>query len=100
MKQSGIKVVTITPGYIDTTMTQINRYKMPFLMPADRFACSAAAAIAGGASYRVIPWQMGVVAKLLRLLPNPLYDLLFSNAPRKARQPQATQRTLRNKNAD
>ena len=98
LKQSGIRVVTIAPGYIDTPMTRINSYQMPFLMPADQFARSAAAAIAGGASYRVIPWQMGVVAKLLRLLPNPLYDLLFSNAPRKARQPQA--KPVRNKHAD
>ena len=36
-----------------------------------------------GCSYTVIPWQMGVVAKLLRLLPNWLYDRLFANAPRK-----------------
>ncbi|MEO6351881.1 MAG: SDR family oxidoreductase [Burkholderiaceae bacterium] len=85
LKKSGIRVVTITPGYIDTPMTQRNNYAMPFLMPADRFARRAAATIASGTSYRVIPWQMGAVAKLLRLLPNPLYDLLFSNAPHKAR---------------
>ena len=36
-----------------------------------------------GCSYTVIPWQMGVVAKLLRLLPNWLYDRLFAKAPRK-----------------
>jgi hypothetical protein len=35
---------------------------------------------------------MGVVAKLLRLLPNWLYDRLFFRAPHKSRkQPQATQ---------
>ena len=59
---------------------------MPFLMPADRFAARAARAIAAGDSYRVIPWQMGVVAKLLRMLPNWLYDLVFSKAPHKARK--------------
>ena len=86
MRLHGIKVVTIAPGYIDTPMTRSNAYPMPFLMPADRFAARAADAIAAGASYRVIPWQMGVVARLLRLLPNWLYDLAFSRAPRKARQ--------------
>jgi short-subunit dehydrogenase len=85
LRASGIKVVTIAPGYIDTPMTQANAYPMPFLMPADRFARAAAAAIARGASYAVIPWQMGVVAKLLRLLPNAVYDALFSRAPHKAR---------------
>ena len=85
MKPHGIRVVTIAPGYIDTPMTQANPYPMPFLMPAARFAHSAARAIAAGASYRVIPWQMGVVAKLLRALPNGLYDLAFVRAPRKPR---------------
>lgn len=86
MRRHGIKVVTIAPGYIDTPMTRSNAYPMPFLMPAERFAARAADAIAAGMSYRVIPWQMGVVARLLRLLPNWLYDLAFSRAPRKARQ--------------
>ena len=82
----GIKVVTIAPGYIDTPMTEKNAYPMPFLMPPARFAASAARAIARGASYQVIPWQMGVVAKLLRALPNWLYDLAFVRAPHKARK--------------
>ena len=41
---------------------------------------------ARGVSYRVIPWQMGVVAKLLRMLPNALFDRLLSGRARKARQ--------------
>ncbi|WP_334190484.1 SDR family oxidoreductase [Noviherbaspirillum sp.] len=86
LRSSGVRVVTIAPGYIDTPMTQVNTYPMPFLMPAPRFAAKAAADIARGASYSVIPWQMGVVAKLLRLLPNWAYDLAFSKAPHKTRQ--------------
>jgi hypothetical protein len=86
MRPYGIKVVTIAPGYIDTPMTQRNAYPMPFLMAPERFAEAAARAIARGDSYRVIPWQMGIVAKLLRLLPNALYDLAFAKAPHKARK--------------
>jgi len=85
LRASGIKVVTIAPGYIDTPMTQVNHYRMPFLMPVQKFAARALAAIAAGDSYRVIPWQMGVVAKLLRLLPNSVYDFAFSKAPHKKR---------------
>ena len=83
LRSSGIKVVTIAPGYIDTPMTAINPYRMPFLLPADEAARRFARAIERGASYTVIPWPMGIVAKLLRLLPNALYDRLFANAPRK-----------------
>jgi NAD(P)-dependent dehydrogenase (short-subunit alcohol dehydrogenase family) len=86
MRRHGIRVVTIAPGYIDTPMTQQNKYHMPFLMAPERFAERAVRAIAGGVRYRVIPWQMGVVAKLLRWLPDALYDQAFARAPRKARK--------------
>lgn len=85
LQASGIRVVTIAPGYIDTPMTQVNDYAMPFLMPAEKFAKRAITTIAAGTSYRVIPWQMGVVAKILRALPNFVYDYAFSKAPRKSR---------------
>ena len=86
LKATGVKVVTICPGYIDTPLTQKNSYAMPFLMPPDIFADKAFAAITAGASYRVIPWQMGVVAKLLRLLPNAVFDKALAGRARKPRQ--------------
>ena len=85
MRPYGIKVVTIAPGYIETPMTAVNGYKMPFLLPVDVAAKRFASAVERGVSYTVIPWQMGVVAKLLRVLPNWLYDSLFTRAPRKPR---------------
>ena len=84
LRASGIKVVTIAPGYIDTPMTQVNTYPMPFLMPAKKFAASAVKHITSGTSYAVIPWQMRGVSWLLRLLPNSLYDFIFARAPYKA----------------
>ncbi len=74
LRTSGVKVVTLCPGYIDTPLTQGNRYGMPFLMQPEDFAAQALRAIEAGTSYRVIPWQMGVVAKVMRLLPNALLD--------------------------
>jgi short-subunit dehydrogenase len=86
---SGIKVVTLCPAYIDTPLTQGNRYRMPFLMEPEAFADKAFHAIMAGASYRVIPWQMGVLAKVLRLLPNAVFDRLVSSRGRKRRFDEA-----------
>ena len=86
LRGSGVRVVTLCPGYVATPLTQDNRYAMPFLLQPRDFAERAHRAIEAGVSYRVIPWQMGLVAKLLRLLPNPVFDWLFAGRPRKARQ--------------
>ncbi len=89
LRFSGVKVVTICPGYIDTPLTRQNRYSMPFLMKAEDFAEAAFGAIQAGRSYRVIPWPMGLVAKLLRLLPNAIFDWVLSGRARKHRQGEA-----------
>ena len=86
LKPAGLKVVTICPGYINTPLTQKNRYSMPFLMQAEKFADRAFAEIQAGSSYQVIPWQMGWVAKLLRLLPNAIFDIALSGRARKQRK--------------
>lgn len=82
---SGVAVVTIAPGYIDTPMTAVNDYPMPFLTAPDEAAGRMLAIIDAGRRYAVVPWQMGVAARLLRMLPRPLFDRLFARAGRKPR---------------
>ena len=83
---SGVAVVTVCPGYIDTPMTRGNAYRMPFLLAADDAARRIARVIEGRRSFAVVPWQMAVVGYVLRGLPNWLYDALGARAPRKARR--------------
>jgi short-subunit dehydrogenase len=78
-------VVCVCPGYIDTPMTRVNRFKMPFLIDADKGARLIARAIASKRRVAVIPWQMAVVSVLLRAMPGWLYDRIASRAPRKPR---------------
>ena len=85
-RRQGVRVVTLVPGYIATPLTARNPYAMPFLMPVDEFAERAFCAIRAGSSYCVIPWQMGVLAKFLRLLPNAVYDRLMARRGRKPRR--------------
>jgi short-subunit dehydrogenase len=86
LRGTGVRVATICPGYIATPMTARNPYPMPFIIPADEFARRFARAMAGGKTHAVIPWQMGLVAKLLTALPNALFDAAFARAGRKPRK--------------
>jgi short-subunit dehydrogenase len=85
MHGSGVKVVTLCPGYIKTPMTDINTYPMPFILDAEVAAKRMARVIASGAAFAVVPWQMGIVGWVMKRLPRWLYDRLFAKAPHKAR---------------
>jgi short-subunit dehydrogenase len=85
LRNSGVNVTTICPGYVATPMTAKNPYRMPFLWSADQAAEKIVAVIAHRKSFTVIPWQMAVVARCLHVMPNWLYDRLFSDAPHKPR---------------
>ena len=85
-RRQGVRVVTLLPGYIATPLTAANPYKMPFLMQPQDFAERAFQAITQGTSYRVIPWQMAIVAKALRLLPNAVFDRLVGGRSHKPRR--------------
>lgn len=85
LRGSGVKVVTICPGYIETPMTALNPYPMPFMLEADEAAKRIARAIERQTAFTVIPWQMGLAGRMLRLLPRWLYDRLFAKAPHKPR---------------
>ena len=82
---TGVSVVCVCPGYIDTPMTRVNRFPMPFIIGADDAARRIARAIAGKRRLAVIPWQMAVVSVLLRAMPGWLFDRAFARAPRKPR---------------
>jgi short-subunit dehydrogenase len=85
---SGVCVTTVSPGYIATPMTATNTYRMPFILDADKAARKIMRVIERGHRYSVIPWQMAIVARVLRVLPDALYDVLFARAPRKRRRQQ------------
>ena len=85
MRDAEVSVVTICPGYIRTPMTDVNQFRMPFLIEADDAAARFARAIDAKVSFTVIPWNMGIAARVLRLVPNWLYDRVFTRMPRKPR---------------
>jgi hypothetical protein len=85
LRDAGISVVTICPGYIRTPMTNVNKFKMPFLIDVSEAVVRFERAIDRKTSFTVIPWTMGVAARVLRVVPNWLYDRVFTHMPRKPR---------------
>ncbi|MEG0200323.1 MAG: SDR family oxidoreductase [Comamonas sp.] len=89
LQSSGVQVITLLPGYVDTPLTQNNPYAMPFLLSPQVFAARAFKAIEKKTSYATIPWQMGLVAKIMRFLPNTIWDKLLVGKSRKPRYLQS-----------
>lgn len=82
----GLSVVTLSPGYIDTPMTAGNPYPMPFMLDVDTAARKMARLIDRRVRYAVLPWQMAIVARLLPLVPDWLYDRALAQVPHKPRR--------------
>ena len=85
LRDSGVRVITLLPGYVDTPLTQKNPYPMPFLLSPQQFADKAWKAIAKNKGYAIIPWQMSVVGRVMNILPSHIWDRLLVGRGRKPR---------------
>lgn len=85
LAKSSIYVTTICPGYIKTPMTDVNTYPMPFMLEADAAAAKMARVIARKRRYVILPWQMALVSRLMKLLPAFAWDWIAGRAPHKPR---------------
>lgn len=85
MARDQIVVTTIAPGYIKTPMTDVNDYAMPFLLDVDKAAKKFVDAILTKRRFVIIPWQMAIVAKIMRVIPPCIWDKMAQNAPHKKR---------------
>jgi len=85
LHSSGVKVLTVCPGYIATPMTANNPYPMPFIISAEKASRKIIRAIERGRKFLIIPWQMAILGRIFKILPLWLYDRELSNAPRKPR---------------
>jgi short-subunit dehydrogenase len=74
----GVKVITVSPGFIKTPLTDRNRFPMPFILPADRAARRILDGIARGKREIHFPRRLTIPMKLIRCLPGPIFDFIFS----------------------
>jgi len=80
LRRTGVRVTEIRPGFVDTPLTKKNRFKMPWLMDADRAAELILRAVERERKVYTFPWQMAAVSWLMRQLPNAIWDLALSRA--------------------
>ncbi len=78
LRQFGISVTTICPGFIDTPLTRGNHHPMPFLLEAPRAAQMIARAITKKKMIYSFPWQMALVVRFMSFLPRTWYRFLMT----------------------
>jgi short-subunit dehydrogenase len=69
LRGRGVHVTTVCPGFIDTPMTAVNTFKMPWLLKADRAAELILRAIARKQRVYNFPWQTTLLTKFAAWLP-------------------------------
>lgn len=65
----GINVNVICPGFIETPMTAVNNYHMPFMMNADKSAAIIASGLERNRGRIAFPWPTYLFAGFFGLLP-------------------------------
>lgn len=85
LRGTGLRVCTVSPGYLRTQLTAANRFAMPGLLEPDAAARALLGRAARGEEHIVLPRRMGWLSRALSLLPAPLHDRLLNTQPRKAR---------------
>ena len=73
----GVGVTIINPGFIVTPMTAKNRFRMPFLMKADRAATIIADGLERGKRVIEFPRPMSITTRFMRHLPDAVYDAIM-----------------------
>lgn len=89
LKDNGVKLTLICPGFIDTPMTEGKPVPMPFRVGV----VQAADTIIGGLErnkYEIaFPWQMAALMKFMRIAPNWLFLFIAGRTMRRIQAAQA-----------
>ncbi|BAE49548.1 SDR family NAD(P)-dependent oxidoreductase [Paramagnetospirillum magneticum] len=80
---AGIGVSVICPGFVETPMTAVNRFRMPFLMDVERASRIMVRGLARNRGRIAFPWPMHLMARLAGCLPSALMDRIAAGLPRK-----------------
>lgn len=73
LARKGVKLTVINPGFVETPMTRVNRFPMPFIMAPQDAALAIVRGLERGRFEIAFPWQLVAMLKLARILPYPAF---------------------------
>jgi short-subunit dehydrogenase len=79
---SGVRALTVYPGFVKTEMTAKNLSPMPFLMELDPAVKVIARGIERGSPAIAFPFPMRVATALMATLPRGLYERAAGRRPK------------------
>jgi NAD(P)-dependent dehydrogenase (short-subunit alcohol dehydrogenase family) len=88
----GVRVTTISPGFVRTDLTAGNRFPMPFIMDAHDAAVAICDGLERDRADIVFPLPMALLMKTARLIPPRLWTALWR--PRPERTAMQLRRTV------
>src|SRR5262249_12247497 len=79
LRDRGVKVTTLSPGFVTTPMTAGNTFWMPGLMNAEQAARRMLGALRRGRAVYRFPWVTRVLMRVLHSLPDWLVAKVMSD---------------------
>lgn len=79
MKEMGVTVSIVNPGFVETPMTEVNKFPMPFLMKVDEAAGRIIKGLIKKKFEIAFPMRLALILKFLRILPYPIYFWIMRN---------------------
>ncbi len=83
LKRKGIHLSTIYPGFIQTPLTEVNTFPMPFLMSAEEAAKRIKKGLEKKSAKIAFPWPMLLTSRFIAFLPRCCGDWILMRAPKK-----------------
>ncbi|MBE1236169.1 SDR family NAD(P)-dependent oxidoreductase [Phaeovibrio sulfidiphilus] len=83
LKPRGVRLSVICPGFVRTPMTDVNRFRMPFLMEPDRAARLIRKGLEANRGRISFPWPLALGSWLLAALPDAAAGWLAGRTPEK-----------------
>ena len=88
LRSTGVRVVTVTPGFVKSELTDRNKTPMPFMLSTADGVSRMLRGINAGDSVVHFPWQLSLfVFYFLGCLPNWLYDNMTRLLPKRDKNP-------------